>query len=122
MREWAREEKLESYDQEAGQGYLRHFVYREGRNIGQILTLLVTAPGQRFEPGISWTSCAASRRCGRCTWPSRHARRTHDLPSRLLWGDDAIEEELLGACGFASARVLFFQTNTDMRRASTARA
>src|SRR6185295_15064899 len=51
LRDWAREEKLEAYDQEAQTGYLRHLVYREGRNTGQVLVQLVTAPGERFETG-----------------------------------------------------------------------
>ena len=51
MREWAREEGLEPYDQATGEGYLRHLVVREGRNTGQALVLLVTAPGERFEAG-----------------------------------------------------------------------
>src|SRR4029450_13872298 len=51
VRDWAREEKLEAYDQETQKGYLRHLVYREGRNTGQVLVQLVTAPGERFETG-----------------------------------------------------------------------
>ena len=51
MRDWAREEGLEPYDQAAGTGYLRHLVVREGRNTGQALVLLVTAKGERFETG-----------------------------------------------------------------------
>ena len=51
VRDWAREERLEAYSQETGEGYLRHLVYREGRNTGQILVVLVTAPGERFETG-----------------------------------------------------------------------
>ncbi len=51
VRDWAREEKLEPYDQATGEGYLRHLVYREGRNTGQALVVLVTAPGERFETG-----------------------------------------------------------------------
>ena len=46
---WAREERLEAYDQEDGTGYLRHLVIREGRNTGQALVQLVTAKGERFE-------------------------------------------------------------------------
>ena len=34
-----------------GPGYLRHLVVREGRNTGQALVQLVTAPGERFEAG-----------------------------------------------------------------------
>ena len=51
VRDWAREERLEPYDQETGHGYLRHLVVREGRNTGQALVVLVTAPGERFEAG-----------------------------------------------------------------------
>ena len=49
VRDWAREENLEAYDQAEHTGYLRHLVYREGRNTGQVLVLLVTAPGEKFE-------------------------------------------------------------------------
>src|SRR5215211_6352095 len=45
VRDWAREENLEAYSQEDGSGYLRHLVVREGRNTGQALVQLVTAPG-----------------------------------------------------------------------------
>ena len=44
-REWAREAGLAAYDQADQTGYLRHLVYREGRNTGQVLVQLVTAPG-----------------------------------------------------------------------------
>ena len=49
VKEWARAEGLEPYDQETQAGYLRHLVVREGRNTGQALVLLVTAPGERFD-------------------------------------------------------------------------
>src|SRR5947199_5836685 len=49
VRDWAREERLEAYSQEDQSGYLRHLVFREGRNTGQALVQLVTAPGERFE-------------------------------------------------------------------------
>jgi 23S rRNA (uracil1939-C5)-methyltransferase len=45
VREWAREERLDAYDQATGKGYLRQLVVREGRNTGQALVLLVTTPG-----------------------------------------------------------------------------
>ncbi len=49
VRDWARAEKLEPYDQAEHTGYLRHLVLREGRNAGQMLVQLVTAPGDRFD-------------------------------------------------------------------------
>ena len=51
VRGWAREEGLEAYSQADGSGYLRHLVVRQGRNTGQALVQLVTAPGERFETG-----------------------------------------------------------------------
>ena len=45
VRDWAQEEGLPPFDQEAHTGYLRHLVVREGRNTGQALVQLVTAPG-----------------------------------------------------------------------------
>src|SRR5438093_4016763 len=45
VRDWAREERLPAYDQAEQSGYLRHLVVREGRNTGQALVQLVTAPG-----------------------------------------------------------------------------
>src|ERR687897_347559 len=46
VREWAREEALTPFDQEAHRGFLRHLVVREGRNTGQALVLLATASGE----------------------------------------------------------------------------
>src|SRR5436190_612045 len=43
--DWARRAKLPAYDQAEHTGYLRHLVVREGRNTGQALVQLVTAPG-----------------------------------------------------------------------------
>ena len=37
--------RARAYDQAAQQGFLRHLVVREGRNTGQALIVLVTAPG-----------------------------------------------------------------------------
>src|SRR5580765_3257154 len=49
VRDWAREERLAAYDQASGEGYLRHLVFREGRNTGQALVQLVTAPGELYD-------------------------------------------------------------------------
>ena len=49
MRDWAREEHLEAYDQAEAKGYLRHLVIREGRNTGQALVQLVTHERERFD-------------------------------------------------------------------------
>jgi 23S rRNA (uracil1939-C5)-methyltransferase len=114
VRAWAREEKLEPYSQETGEGYLRHLVYREGRNTGQALALLVTAPGERFETGYFVDVLRRFPEVRSVHWAINDtpAERTN-LPTRLLWGEDAIEEEILGL-RFRIRPGAFFQTNTEM--------
>jgi 23S rRNA (uracil1939-C5)-methyltransferase len=114
VRAWAREERLEPYDQEAGSGYLRHLVYREGRNTGQVLVTLVTAPGERFEPGYLVDVLRRFPEVRSIHWAINDspAERT-SLPTKLLWGEEAIEEELLGL-RFRLRPGAFLQTNTEM--------
>ena len=114
VRDWAREEQLEPYSQESGEGYLRHLVYREGRNTGQVLVLLVTAPGERFETGYLVDVLRRFPEVRSVHWAVNDtpAERTN-VPSTLLWGEDAIEEELLGL-RFRLRPGAFLQTNTEM--------
>ncbi len=114
VRGWAREESLEAYDQESGKGYLRHLVVREGRNTGQVLVVLVTAPGERFEAGYLTDVLRRFPEVRSIHWAINDtpAEQTN-LPTRLLWGEDAIEEELLGL-RFRVRPSAFLQTNTEM--------
>ncbi len=114
VRDWAREERLEAYDQESGRGYLRHLVVREGRNTGQALAVLVTAPGERFETGYLVDVLRRFPEVRSIHWAINDtpAEQTN-LPTRLLWGDDAIEEEILGL-RFRVRPSAFLQTNTEM--------
>jgi 23S rRNA (uracil1939-C5)-methyltransferase len=114
VRDWAREERLEPYDQESGQGYLRHLVVREGRNTGQALVVLVTAPGERFETGYLVDVLRRFKEVRSVHWAINDspAEQTN-LPTRLLWGEDAIEEEILGL-RFRVRPSAFLQTNTEM--------
>src|SRR4051794_9728541 len=48
---WAREERLEAYDQGDGTGYLRHLVIPGGPNTGPALAPLVAREGGPFGPG-----------------------------------------------------------------------
>ncbi len=114
VRDWAREEQLEPYDQSSGQGYLRHLVVREGRNTGQALVVLVTAPGERFETGYLVDVLRRFPEVRSIHWAINDtpAEQTN-LPTRLLWGDDAIEEEILGL-RFRIRPSAFLQTNTEM--------
>jgi 23S rRNA (uracil1939-C5)-methyltransferase len=114
VREWAREAGLAPYDQAEGTGYLRHLVYREGRNTGQVLLQLVTAPGELHDAdGL----VAALRRFPEVR-SLHHAvndtpAEVTNLPSTLLWGEEAIEEEM-GGLRFRIRPNAFLQTNTEM--------
>jgi 23S rRNA (uracil1939-C5)-methyltransferase len=114
VRDWAREEGLEPYDQEAGTGYLRHLVVREGRNTGQALVVLVTAPGERFEAGYLVDVLRRLPEVRSIHWAINDtpAEQTN-LPTKLLWGEEAIEEEILGL-RFRVRPSAFLQTNTEM--------
>jgi 23S rRNA (uracil1939-C5)-methyltransferase len=114
VKDWARAHALAPYDQELQRGFLRHLVVREGRNTGQALVVLVTAPG-RFDEVDSFVE--ALRR-----FPE--VRSIHyavndgpaevtNLPTQLLWGEEAIEEEILGL-RFRIRPNAFLQTNTAM--------
>jgi len=114
VRDWAREEGLEPYSQADGSGYLRHLVVRQGRNTGQALVQLVTAPGERFESGYL---VDVLRRCPEVRsihWSVNDTpAEVTNLPSRLLWGEPWIEEEL-GGLRFRVRPNAFLQTNTAM--------
>ena len=114
VRDWAREEGLEPYDQEAGTGYLRHLVVREGRNTGQALVVLVTAPGERFDAGYLVDVLRRFPEVRSIHWAINDtpAEQTN-LPTKLLWGEEAIEEEILGL-RFRVRPSAFLQTNTEM--------
>jgi 23S rRNA (uracil1939-C5)-methyltransferase len=114
VRVWAREERLEPYDQADGSGYLRHLVVREGRNTNQALVVLVTAPGERFETGYFVDVLRRFPEVRSIHWAINDtpAEQTN-LPTRLLWGEDAIEEEILGL-RFRVRPSAFLQTNTEM--------
>src|SRR5262249_55580286 len=114
VREWAREERLAAYDQASGEGYLRHLVFREGRNTGQALVLLVTAPGEHFDTGYFVDVVRRFPEVRSIHWAVNDTpAEVTNLPTRLLWGDDAIEEELLGL-RFRVRANAFLQTNTEM--------
>jgi 23S rRNA (uracil1939-C5)-methyltransferase len=114
VKEWARAESLEPYDQDTQTGYLRHLVVREGRNTGQLLVLLVTAPGERFDADFLIETLTRFPAVQSIHWAvnDRPAEVT-TLPTRLLWGEQWIEEELLGL-RFRVRPNAFLQTNTEM--------
>ncbi len=116
VRRWAEAEGIPPYDQRAQSGVLRHLVVRIGVNTGQALVNVVTAPGA--DQAVDRLADAL---------PSEHpelvgivhsvndgvAEVTAGLPYRVVWGQDHIEETVLGVRLRLSAGA-FFQTNTVM--------
>jgi len=114
VRDWARAERLEPYDQAEHTGYLRHLVLREGRNTGQLLVQLVTAPGERFDRDELVEVLRRFPEVRSVHWAENDSpAEVTNLPTTLLWGDDAIEEELCGL-RFRVRPNAFLQTNTRM--------
>jgi 23S rRNA (uracil1939-C5)-methyltransferase len=114
VRDWAREEGLEAYDQAEQTGYLRHLVVREGRNTGQALVQLVTAKGEKFDRDYLVEVLRRFPEVRSILWSVNESpSEVTNLPIELLWGDDAIEEELLGL-RFRVRANSFLQTNTRM--------
>jgi 23S rRNA (uracil1939-C5)-methyltransferase len=113
--DWAREERLHAYDQKTHEGFLRHLVVREGRNTGQALVMLVTAPGKLPDEEHFVDVLRRFPEVQSIHWAinDRPAEVTRDLPARLLYGEDAIEEELCGL-RFRVSPNAFLQTNTSM--------
>ena len=114
MRDWAREERLTAYDQGTQEGYLRHLVIRESRNTGQILVQLVTARAERFDRERMIEVLTAFPQVRSIHWAeNRGVSEVTNLPTELLWGEDAIEEEINGL-RFRVRPNAFMQTNTEM--------
>jgi 23S rRNA (uracil1939-C5)-methyltransferase len=111
---WAREERLEGYDQAENKGYLRHLVVREGRNTGQALVQLVTHERERFDRERLIEVLTQFPEVRSIHWSVNDtSAEITNLPSLLLWGEEAIEEEL-GSLRFRVRPNAFLQTNTQM--------
>jgi len=114
VKEWARGQGLPAYDQERQDGYLRHLVVREGRNTGQALVVLVTAPGDLAGTDALVEALRRFPEVRSVHWAvNDSAAEVTNLPTDLLWGDEAIEEEILGL-RFRVRPNAFLQTNTAM--------
>jgi 23S rRNA (uracil1939-C5)-methyltransferase len=114
VRDWARGERLVAYDQADQTGYLRHLVVREGRNTGQVLVQLVTARGEKFDTGHFVDVLRRFPEVRSIHWSVNESpAEVTQLPTTLLWGEEAIEEELCGL-RFRVRPNAFLQTNTRM--------
>ncbi|MGH3022209.1 MAG: 23S rRNA (uracil(1939)-C(5))-methyltransferase RlmD [Gaiellaceae bacterium] len=111
---WARAGALPAYDQERQEGYLRHLVVREGRNTGQALVVLVTAPGDLHDVDGFVESLRRFPEVRSIHWAVNDTpAEVTNLPTTLLWGEEAIEEAILGL-RFRLRPNAFMQTNTAM--------
>ncbi|HEY3922726.1 MAG TPA: 23S rRNA (uracil(1939)-C(5))-methyltransferase RlmD [Gaiellaceae bacterium] len=114
MRDWAREERLPGYDQRTHEGYLRHLVVREGVNTGQAMVQLVTHERERFDRERLIEVLTAIPEVRSIHWAVNDTpSEVTNLPTRLLWGADAIEEQI-GGQRFRVRPNAFLQTNTRM--------
>src|SRR6478735_2718085 len=114
VRDWARNERLEAYDQAEHTGYLRHLVLREGRNTGQVLVQLVTAAGEKFDRDELVERLRGFPAVRSIHWAVNETpAEVTNLPTTLLWGEEAIEEILCGL-RFRVRPNAFLQTNTAM--------
>jgi 23S rRNA (uracil1939-C5)-methyltransferase len=114
VKEWARAEELRAFDQAAQEGHLRHLVVREGRNTGQALVVLVTAPGELAAADAFIQTLRRFPEVRSVHWAVNDSpAEVTNLPTTLLWGEEAIEEEILGL-RFRLRPNAFLQTNTAM--------
>ena len=105
VRDWARAERLAAYDQAEHTGYLRHLVVREGRNTGQVLVQLVTAPGELSRrANRSSKRFGASPRCARSTGRSTTVRRRSRTSRPSCSGARTRSKRSSAACVSASDR------------------
>ena len=81
---------------------------------GQALVQLVTAPGERFETGYLVDVLRRFPEVRSIHWSVNDTpAEVTNLPTRLLWGEEWIEEEL-GGLRFRVRPNAFLQTNTAM--------
>ncbi len=114
VREWARGDRLVAYDQEEHTGYLRHLVVREARNTAQVLVQLITSAGEKFDTGGFVDVLRRFPEVRSIHWSVNESpAEVTNLPTKLLWGDEAIEERLCGL-RFRVRPNAFLQTNTGM--------
>ena len=83
--------------------------------------LLVTAPGEKFERDYLVEVLRRFPEVRSVHWAVNDQPSEVTTSSTLLWGDDAIEEELLGH-RFRIRPNAFLQTNTEMAGCTRSRS
>jgi 23S rRNA (uracil1939-C5)-methyltransferase len=110
VKAWCRAEGLSTWDRRDQSGLLRNLVVREGRRTGRLQARLVTSPGD-FRADV----LAAEMPADSVLWTraSGVAETTRDGETRVLKGEEKLEEEISGLRLRISPDA-FFQTNTEM--------
>jgi len=110
---WATELGLSAYDQRGGDGYLRHLVVREGGGTGELLAMLVTAPGE--VPGVERLAELVPDTVVGVVHAVNPgvAEVSLGLEQTRLFGRDRFAERI-GEVEFAVTAGAFMQTNTAM--------
>jgi 23S rRNA (uracil1939-C5)-methyltransferase len=114
VRDWCRSESLGAYDRRTGRGFLRNLVVREGRRTGALQIRLVTSEGNLRDEAFTES---VRERFGEASVLWSRTRVLAEVSrgglTKMLAGDDALEEELSGL-RFRISPDAFFQTNTEM--------
>ena len=110
---WARELGLRAYDQRSGAGWLRHLVVREGVRTGELLAVLVTAPGD--VPGVDRLAALLPSGVVGVVHATNAgvAEVTAGHEQSVLIGRDWFGERI-GGLDFRVSAGAFMQTNTVM--------
>lgn len=117
--EFAKEKGLAAHNPRKGRGVLRHLVLREGKRTGDLMVLLVTAPGSGVDFGELGARLSALPSPVKSVFHIVNGRKS-DIVSfeetRLLSGSPWIEDKL-GGLTFRIHPQTFFQTNTGAAEA-----
>ena len=110
---WARGAGAAVYDQRTGEGLLRHLVVREGVRSGELLAVLVTAPGELPDAAPLIAELPAGVVGALHAVNPGVAEVTGGLETRVLHGRDWFTERI-GGLELRVTAGAFMQTNTVM--------
>ncbi|MEN0013692.1 MAG: 23S rRNA (uracil(1939)-C(5))-methyltransferase RlmD [Solirubrobacteraceae bacterium] len=108
--DWARTNGIPAFDRKSRTGILRNLVIREGKRTGQLQARLVVGQG-KFD--LDSLIDAVDVDGLLLTHTNSQSETTHGGETRLLKGQERLEEELHGITYRISSEA-FFQTNTEM--------
>jgi len=113
LRAWAGKENIPFYHRRSHQGFLRYAVIREGKNTGQRMLHLVTAPGRLPEQSLLDALDKSGVPLDTVIWSVQEGLSdvASGQTSKTLRGSGTIEERL-HQLPFRISPTTFFQTNT----------